>query len=107
MGVMMMQTVKSRLKRWPVVEAANAFVKARMQEKDALDVRDRYERLARERGLTALDDAALDRAIRKRIGARAARLGWPRPPGDLHVFLTFGLCNWEAVLPGVFAEFGK
>ncbi|MGH9561830.1 MAG: CgeB family protein, partial [Terracidiphilus sp.] len=46
-------------------------------------------------------------ALRKRIGIRAERLGWPKRRGDLHIFLVYSLCNWEAILPTALSPFGK
>jgi hypothetical protein len=97
----------ARLKRVPVVAAANARLKAWMVEQDAARIRRRYSKLARKSGIGVPDGDVLRDALRSRIGVRGTRLGWPRPRGGLHVFLAYSLCNWEAVLPRALAEFGE
>ncbi len=101
-----MTNLVARLKRLPIAAAANAQLKARLVERDAATIRRRYDREAQRRGLAVPEGSALSDALTRRIGARKAALRWPRPAGDLHLFLAYGVTNWEAVLPEALAPFG-
>jgi hypothetical protein len=96
----------AHLKRIPLAAAANARLKARLVERDAAAIRHRYAEEADRRGLAIPEGLTLKHALMNRIAERKAALGWPRPLGDLHVFLAYGLTNWEAVLPEALSPFG-
>jgi hypothetical protein len=102
-----MTSLLSSLKRNPVLASTNARLKAWLAERDAAATRSRYAGELARRRLVAPQGAALSAALAARIGSRRAALGWPRPLGDLHVFLAFGLTNWEAVLPKALSPFGE
>ncbi len=99
--------LKARLRTWPVVAGVNAAIKARAMELDVIRTRRRYEEEARRRNLTIASGASVQEALRRRLGDRPDRLGWPKQPGELHLFLVYGLHNWEAILPKTLASFGR
>ena len=95
-----MINLKRSLKQFPLAAAANALVKAKWLERDATATRRRYLATARRNGVQVpSDDVALRAAVMRRVGQRAATLGWPKKKGDLHIFLAYPLTNWEGVLP--------
>ena len=103
----MIHTLKRHVKHWPILTTVHAVWRARTQERDASVIKRRYELVARRRGLTPPEGPALHEALRRRLGVRPAQLAWPKKMGDLHVFLAYPLYNWEAVLPRMFAGFGR
>jgi len=71
-------------------------------------IRRRYLARARRLGIQApSDDAALRATVVRRVGQRAAALGWPKKNGDLHIFLVYPLTNWEGILSTALTAFGK
>jgi len=94
------------LRKLPPASAANARLKAWMVERDARVTAQRYSAYLARRGLIAPAGEALRAALRARIAERAQRLRWPRPRGELHLFLIYGVNNWESVLPRALAPFG-
>ena len=104
----MSPAIRKALKSVPMAESFNAFFKAVVVEHDAASIRRRYSRRARELGVSApKDGAALREVLAKRIGARTRDLGWPKPRGELHIFLCYPQINWEAILPRALATFGE
>jgi hypothetical protein len=97
----------SVLKRNPVLSSTNGRLKAWLVERDAAAIRDRYQSEVARRGLAVPHGEGLLGALATRIGSRRAALGWPKPLGDLHIFLPFALTNWEAVLPEALSPFGE
>lgn len=95
------------LKRIPLAAATNARLKAWLVERDAAAIHRRYLTDAGRRGLVVPEGPALRSALANRIAERKARLGWPKRPGDLHVFLGFAVTNWEAVLPEALSSLGE
>src|ERR1700749_3609732 len=95
------------LKKVPLAAATNARLKAWLVERDALATRNRYLENASRNGLAAPEGPAFREALTRRTEQRTASLRWPKAPGDLHIFLTYPLCNWEAVLPKALAPFGE
>jgi len=102
-----MATILTGLKRTALAAAVNARFKAARVERDAARIRTRYAAEAARRGLRTPVGEELRVALEGRTRARASRLAWPRPRGELHLFLIYALCNWEAVLPGALSAFGK
>ncbi len=96
-----------RFKSVPLVAAANAIYKAWKVERSAASMSRRYARIAERQGLAAPSGARLKEALRSRLGDRPGRLNWPKSRGGLHIFLLYPHHNWEAVLPGALAPFGK
>jgi hypothetical protein len=102
------RSLKRSLKQLPIAAAANAFVKATWLERNAAMIRRRYLARARRLGIQApSDDAALRATVVRRVGQRAAALGWPKKNGDLHIFLVYPLTNWEGILSTALTAFGK
>src|SRR5262249_53290430 len=99
-------SLRNSLKRWPAAQAVNAYVQGHLQQASASWGQWRYDRMARQRRIAQPDETALRSALLARLAPRRAG----RPPagkGEMHVFLTFGLTNWEAVLPRALAPFGR
>jgi hypothetical protein len=101
-----MTDLLAHLKRIRIASAANARLKARLVERDAAAIRNRYADEAHRRGVPIPEGPALKSALISRIGGRTAALGWPKPLGELHLFLVYGVTNWETVLPNALSPFG-
>jgi spore maturation protein CgeB len=99
--------IAAKLRRIPLATSVNAKLKGWLVEQDAAAIGRRYERMARRNRLLPPTGPAFQSAVRARVAQRAGRLGWPKPMGGLHIFLTYSLCNWEAVLPAAMAPFGE
>jgi spore maturation protein CgeB len=97
----------ARLKEVPLAAATNARLKAWLVERDAEATRRYYLKEVNRRGLIVPQGTDLQSALTNRIGARMASLGWPKRFGDLHLFLAYPHCNWEAVLPKALSPFGE
>jgi len=102
-----MQVLKVYLKRSSIVTELNAFLKAKAQEHAVRKSQRYYRARAKQEGIIATKGTSLDLAVRKRLAERAARLGWPRNKGALHLFLAFGAKNWEVILPKALSPFGR
>ena len=101
-----MKAIKAQLKRWPLVGAVNAALKAHAMERDVAQTKARYLRESSHRGIEIAAGPAFQEALSRRLADRPVRLGWPRPLGELHIFLAYSLRNWESVLPASLAPFG-
>jgi hypothetical protein len=97
----------AKLKSFARTTEANSRYKAWKVERDAAAIRRRYAEHARRSGLEAPHGPDLDAALNLRLAVRRARLGWPKGAGELHLFLAYSLCNWEAALPKALAAFGR
>ncbi len=95
------------LKKIPLAEAANARLKAWLVERDAAATRNRYLEAVSRNGLVIPEGSDFQSMLTTRIAERKASLGWPKDLGDLHLFLAYPLCNWEAVLPKALSPFGE
>jgi len=94
-----MRKLTAWLKRQPFLAEINRRVKARMQEAEAAVSR-------RKHAVVLTDETSFEELLRRRLGDRPQRLGWPKKRGSLHIFLIYGLNNWEATLPSALAPFG-
>lgn len=103
----MMGPIKTLLKQSAALYAINAHYKAVAQLGRARYIALRYRRKAIRLGLVVPRERALQEALRKRLHDRAHVRGWPRRLGDLHLFVVFGLRNWESVLPRALSVFGE
>ena len=95
------------MRRFAPIAWANAMWKAAAVEREAAAIYRRHDAEAARRGIRALHGEELQAAVRQRIAARAARRNWPRPKGDLHIFLAYSVTNWEVALPDALAPFGE
>ena len=102
-----MKTIKSALRKWPLIGAVNAAIKAHAMESDVAHTRRLYQQEISRRGLVLPQRAEFLSALQHRISDRASRLGWPKPLGGLHIFLAYSVHNWESVLPGSLSPFGQ
>jgi hypothetical protein len=99
--------LKARLRHLPVVSTVNAAFKARAMEHDAARTSRLYSDQLRRRGINIAQGPDFQAALRQRLGGRPNRLGWPKPCGELHIFLAFPLYNWESILPDALSAFGE
>jgi hypothetical protein len=98
--------IRQRLKQIPLARDVNAFLRGYQQHWKALGTQASYELIAQVRGLQPPSGAALRSALRARVAKR--RAGRPaKRLGEMHIFLTFPLSNWEAILPRALAPFGR
>jgi len=82
------------------VAAINAAVKAALMEHEAASIVRRY-------GNDAIPADPSAASLKRRLGDRPSRLGWPKSAGELHLFLGFGVHNWEEVLPYALRPLGR
>lgn len=97
---------RNQLKKISFIAEANATIKALSGEREVAAIYRRYKADALKRDIRPLQGNELHAALRRRTNDRASRLGWPKSKGSLHIFLCYGLWNWEAVLPHALAPFG-
>ncbi len=102
----MIDGLRNRLKRVPLLDAANSVVRGHLQEREVDGLRRAYALRARQSGIEAPGREDMQRRLKDRIAARARALGWPRRAGELHLFLAYSEENWESVLPSALAPFG-
>ncbi len=102
-----MKALKAQLRRWPILAAVNAAIKAQAMEREVANTKLRYQRELSERGIEVARGEAFHAALLRRLGDRPGRRGWPRQLGGLHIFLAFSVHNWESVLPEALAPFGR
>ena len=98
--------LKERLKKINLIANANAALKARLQEHKAASELAYCQRKALRSGIKLPDYDALSQALKGRLAQRGIR-HVPKRKGDLHIFLTYALNNWETVLPVALKPFGK
>jgi len=92
--------IKNKLKAIPLVYNFNSLLKAKLQERYALKELEYYQ----SRYLKALDSNISD-LLRIRLsdrGVKPERIG----KGNLNIFLTYTLHNWESVLPIALKPYG-
>ena len=104
---MLRETVKSVVANAPILARAGSAIRARQQERQADLIRQRVAQEAAAKGIVELSEVETVVRLRERLAERAKRLGWPRKRGDLHLFVAFGLFDWEEILFEAFKPFGK
>lgn len=98
--------IKVLLKRHRALNYLNACMKSYMQEREIIKSRRHYFVEARQRCLSVPGENELEIALRERIESRGI-YPVPKTKDTLHIFLAFGLHNWESVLPLALASFGR
>lgn len=98
--------MKERLKKISLIANANAIFKAKLQEHKAASELAYYQCKALRNGIKIPDYDALSQALKGRLAQRGIH-PVPKRKGDLHVFLTYALNNWEAVLTIALKPFGR
>ena len=101
-----MYVFKERLKKISLVAKANAVLKARLQEHKAARELAYYQRKALRSGTKLPDYDALSQTLKENLAQRGIH-PVPKRKGALHIFLTYALNNWEAVLPIALKPFGR
>ena len=99
-------SIKNLLKRSNALNRLNARIKSYQQEKQGKRSIDYYCNDVSQRGLGIPRGIELIGALSERLASREI---YPvrKLKGDLHIFLAFGLNNWESVLPLALTPFGK
>ena len=95
-----------KLKRIPFIEHTNSFIKSILQEHKAKRTLQCYNRKAKQKEIVTLQGVDLQKAIYKKLKARN-RTDLPKSKGQLHIFLAYYTCDWEAILPLTLKPFGK
>lgn len=98
--------VKQLLGQLPLAANAGSRLRAYQQEKAALRYRNQIEAEAARLNLSALSTSDTVTALRTRLAKRSRKHAWPKPKGNLHLFVAFRLFDWEAVLLEAFKPFG-
>ena len=99
-------SLKNYIKEIPFFYQANSNLKARLQERKAANELDLYQNNASVIGKTLQDNNATSQLLKERLAKRGIH-PFPKNKGELHIFLTYPLNNWEAVLPTVLKPFGR
>mgnify|MGYP001567994783 CR=1 FL=1 len=99
-------SIKKLLKHSSTVNRANVWIKAYMQERQASLSLAHYRADADKGVLRILEGDELTAALRQRLAVRGIYPA-PKPKGALHIFLAYGLNNWESVLPLTLSPFGR
>jgi hypothetical protein len=97
----------TKLRRVPFVGTAAAKYKAWMLEREAAHTAQHYAEYSQRHGLIVPAGKELLAALDSRLAVRRSQLGWPKPVGELNIFLVYPLWNWEVALPGALAPFGR
>jgi len=97
--------MKSFLKKTDIFNILNAALKSYSQERHARKTLEYYRKQASNKP-TLHGNSDIATAIRRRILDRGIN-PIPKGKGELHIFLAFGLNNWERVLPLALQPFGK
>lgn len=97
--------VKELIRTWPVVQQSWAAYRREQVHREYRDRRDRYARLAEERGVVYREESvAAD--IRARLAARGYT-PTKRRPGEVHTFSCVPLCGWHRHLLPDLEELGE
>lgn len=99
-------TWRKKLKGVPLIAKANAAFRSYQQEGMAARGLADYRRRATEMGITCPTGDALREAVGKRLASTGRRVA-PKPKGDLHLFVAYGIDNWEQILPRSVEPFGQ
>jgi len=99
--------IVQQLKRIPLMAQLNAVIKPYTQEYLAAHSLAWYRRKAAEQNIIPPEsDDELKELLQQRLMSRASGR-WPKPMGNLHIFLAYYVSNWESVLPKSLSLFGK
>jgi spore maturation protein CgeB len=101
-----MRPLARRIASASCLAPVHAWLKGRVQERQAARSRAEALRLLRNSGRQVADKSEVAIELRKR---RAVRRPQARPAdkGQLHVFLAYYVSNWERILPLSLAPFGR
>jgi len=97
---------RRKLKNILVINKINAFIKAYLQKYTAEKSLSKYRQIAAQRAISSPQGDALKKALRARLNSRSQGR-WPKKKADLHIFLSYYVSNWEAILPKALMPFGK
>jgi len=98
--------MKEHLRKIEILNYTNSKIKAVLQEKCARNSLRCYRKKAKKQNVTVLKKNELSNALHKRLHLRGV-YPEPKSKGNLHIFLTFPLSNWEYILPIALRPFGK
>ena len=104
-GLTKRESLKQRLKNIPWINRVNAHLKALIQEYKAATELSYYRRTRSAAETQSYDPSKIGQAVRKRLLNRGLYLT-PKAKGDLHIFLTYTLHNWESILPRALKSYG-
>jgi hypothetical protein len=98
--------IRDALKSDAFARKLNAAFRGRLQEWEAVSSELSYGLRGRILGVAAPRTEELGETLRSRLARRRATRP-ARRKGDLHIFVAYGLTNWEDVLPRALAAFGS
>ncbi len=98
--------VASRLKNLPLIGGLYCCLKGLQQERSATRALSDYMRRAEDLGIVRPEASNLEEHLGRRLAGRAMSR-WPKPKGQLHIFLAYYVSSWEAILPKALAPFGE
>jgi len=98
--------MKKKLREIDWIYQDNVFLKAKLQERKAAAELAYYQAEAIRKGIVALEGEKLTHALWERLKSRGVKPVFKKKE-ELHIFLTYYVSNWEAILPKVLKSFGK
>jgi spore maturation protein CgeB len=98
--------LKDKIKQASFFYHANAKIKAHLQEQESAKEIAFYKRMLKKRGMVLPDKSVLSQYLADRLTKRDIH-PCKKSKGDLHIFLTYQLNNWESVLLPALKPFGK
>lgn len=101
----LMPLMKNYLSRSAFLNTVNTKVKSYFQEQKARKGIRFYQKEAKTLSCP-VEKKDIATALKKRLLDRGINPN-PKRKGELHIFVTFALCNWEGALPLALQSFGK
>ncbi len=98
--------IKFLLKKSPAIVQVNNNLKGWFQEHQAHSSLQNYQQVACRQGIVVPDVDSIAELLRRRIAVRRANK-LPSIKGQLNIFLTCTVTNWERILPESLAPFGQ
>jgi len=98
--------LRNEIKRIPLIYFANSYLKSRLQERKAKNELNYYHNKAAVNGEILPENDVISHLLKARLKKRGIKTN-SKPKGELHIFLTYSLNNWENVLPIAIKPFGR
>ena len=98
--------LKDKLKSYPIIYRVNSLIKAHQQERFAYAELASYEKIENLAQRIPNSRKLLAQMLKNQLNNRGI-IPEVRPKGELNIFLTYPLNNWEAVLPQALEPFGR
>ncbi|MCK4809724.1 MAG: glycosyltransferase [Candidatus Omnitrophica bacterium] len=98
--------MKEKLKQIGWIYDANAYLRAKIQDRKAESELNYYRARAARENIVCLENEKLIEEFQKRLKNRGVTPSF-KEKGELHIFLAYYVSNWEAILPKTLRSFGR